>query len=156
MSKEIKEIKKIGFAFGKENYRILIIGVIIVVLGYLLMIGGGSDDPNQFHADEIFSTRRVTIAPITILVGFVVVLFGIMKKNARSGVFFVYVWYFVVVQILTGIYRVNSQFTIYDGKFFLGIIVTITIIVIIACSVGAQGIDKIIISGEKERWKIET
>lgn len=81
MSKEIKEIKKIGFAFGKENYRILIIGVIIVVLGYLLMIGGGSDDPNQFHADEIFSTRRVTIAPITILVGFVVVLFGIMKKS---------------------------------------------------------------------------
>ncbi len=80
MSKE-KEVKKTGFAFGKENYRILIIGVVIVVLGYLLMIGGGSDNPNQFHADEIFSTRRVTIAPITILVGFVVVLFGIMKKS---------------------------------------------------------------------------
>ena len=80
MSKE-KEVKKTGFAFGKENYRILIVGVVIVVLGYLLMIGGGSDDPNQFHADEIFSTRRVTIAPIAILVGFVVVLFGIMKKS---------------------------------------------------------------------------
>ena len=80
MAKE-KEIKKPGFAFGKENYRILIIGVIIIVIGYLLMIGGGSDDPNQFHADEIFSTRRITIAPITILVGFVVVLFAIMKKS---------------------------------------------------------------------------
>jgi drug/metabolite transporter (DMT)-like permease len=76
-----KEIRKPGFAFGKENYRILIIGVVIVVIGYLLMIGGGSDDPNQFHADEIFSTRRVTIAPIVILAGFVVVLYGIMKKS---------------------------------------------------------------------------
>ncbi len=75
-----KEIRKPGFAFGKENYRILIIGVVIVVAGYMLMVGGGSDDPNQFHAEEIFSTRRITLAPITILLGFVVVLFGIMKK----------------------------------------------------------------------------
>jgi hypothetical protein len=76
-----KDVKKQGFAFGKENYRILIAGVLIVVLGYILMIGGGSDDPNQFHADEIFSTRRITVAPIVILAGFVVVLFGIMKKS---------------------------------------------------------------------------
>lgn len=76
-----KDVKKTGFAFGKENYRILIAGVLIVVLGYLLMIGGGSEDPNQFHAEEIFSTRRITIAPITILIGFVVVLVGIMKKS---------------------------------------------------------------------------
>ena len=75
-----KEIRKPGFAFGKENYRILIVGVLIVVVGYLLMIGGGSDDPNQFHADEIFSTRRITVAPITILIGFAVVLYGIMKR----------------------------------------------------------------------------
>jgi uncharacterized membrane protein len=76
-----KEVKKIGFAFGKENYRILIIGVVIIVIGYLLMIGGGSDNPNQFHADEIFSTRRIIVSPIVILTGFVVVLFGIMKKS---------------------------------------------------------------------------
>ncbi len=75
-----KEIKKTSFAFGKENYRILIIGVVIVVIGYMLMIGGGSDDPNQFHADEIFSFRRITLSPIVILTGFIVVLFGIMKK----------------------------------------------------------------------------
>lgn len=80
MAKE-KETRKPGFAFGKENYRILIIGVIIVVIGYMLMIGGGSDDPNQFNADEIFSTRRVTIAPVTILAGFIIVLLGIMKKS---------------------------------------------------------------------------
>lgn len=77
-------MKKQGFAFGKENYRILIVGVVLVVVGYLLMIGGGSDDPNQFHADEIFSTRRITVAPIVILAGFVVVLFGIMKKSKEE------------------------------------------------------------------------
>ncbi len=76
-----KEIKKNGFVFGKENYRILIVGVVLVVLGYVLMIGGGSEDPNQFHADEIFSTRRITVAPIAILLGFMVVLFAIMKKS---------------------------------------------------------------------------
>lgn len=77
-------MKKQGFAFGKENYRILIVGAVLVVVGYLLMIGGGSDDPNQFHADEIFSTRRITVAPIVILTGFVVVLFGIMKKSKEE------------------------------------------------------------------------
>jgi uncharacterized membrane protein len=76
-----KETRKPGFAFGKENYRMLIIGVLIVVIGYCLMIGGGSDDPNQFHADEIFSFRRITLSPIVILAGFVVVLLGIMKKS---------------------------------------------------------------------------
>jgi len=76
-----KETDKKNFAFGKENYRILLVGVVVVVIGYLLMVGGGSSDPNQFHAEEIFSTRRITIAPITILVGFVIVLFGIMKKS---------------------------------------------------------------------------
>jgi uncharacterized membrane protein len=75
-----KETRKPGFAFGKENYRILIVGVLIVVIGYLLMIGGGSEDPNKFDANEIFSFRRITLSPIVILTGFVVVLFGIMKK----------------------------------------------------------------------------
>ena len=76
-----KGIRKPGFAFGKENYRILIIGVVIVVIGYLLMIGGGSEDPNQFHEEEIFSFRRITLSPVVILIGFVTVLFGIMKKS---------------------------------------------------------------------------
>ncbi|MFL5764557.1 MAG: DUF3098 domain-containing protein [Bacteroidia bacterium] len=79
MSKETK--KQPGFAFTKENYRILIIGVVMVVIGYLLMVGGGSDKPNEFHAEELFSFRRITLSPIVILAGFVVVLFGIMKKS---------------------------------------------------------------------------
>lgn len=76
-----KEVKKTGFAFGRENYRILIVGVVIVVIGYMLMVGGGTDDPNEFNADEIFSFRRITLSPIVILAGFVTVLFGIMKKS---------------------------------------------------------------------------
>jgi hypothetical protein len=75
-----KDTRKPGFAFGKENYRMLIIGVVIVVIGYLLMVGGGSEDPTKFNADEIFSFRRITLSPIVILAGFVVVLFGIMKR----------------------------------------------------------------------------
>lgn len=76
-----KEFKKTGFAFGRENYRILIIGVIIIAIGYMLMVGGGTDDPNEFNADEIFSFRRITLSPIVILVGFVTVLLAIMKKS---------------------------------------------------------------------------
>lgn len=72
--------KKEGFAFGKENYRLMIIGVVIIAIGFLLMIGGGSDDPNVFNHDEIFSTRRITIAPITVLAGFATVLLSIFIK----------------------------------------------------------------------------
>jgi len=75
-----KETRKPGFAFGRENYIMLIAGVLIVVIGYCLMVGGGSDDPTKFNADEIFSFRRITLSPIVILAGFVVVLLGIMKK----------------------------------------------------------------------------
>ena len=49
--------------------------------GTIVVIGGGSADPNQFHADEIFSFRRITLSPIVILLGFVIVLYGIMKKS---------------------------------------------------------------------------
>ncbi len=68
------------FAFGKKNYRLLIIGVAVVILGYILMSGGGAENPNEFHYDEIFSPMRITVAPILVLAGFVVVFIGIMKK----------------------------------------------------------------------------
>ena len=67
------------FAFGKENYKLLLIGLALIVLGFLLMIGGGSDDPNVF-SDKIYSFRRLTLAPILILAGYVVEIFAIMKK----------------------------------------------------------------------------
>lgn len=75
--------KKQDFVFGKENYRILLIGVVVVLIGYLLMVGGGSDDPAVFTGDELFNFRRITLSPIVILTGFVIVLFGIMKKTDK-------------------------------------------------------------------------
>ena len=70
---------KIDFAFGKENYKLLLISVGIIVLGFLLMIGGGTEDPNTFN-EEIFSFRRITLAPIVVIAGFVAAIFAIMKK----------------------------------------------------------------------------
>jgi hypothetical protein len=68
------------FAFQKENYKWLIIGLVINVLGFILMIGGGSDDPNKFDAAELFSPVRLTVAPILIIAGYVVMIYAIMKK----------------------------------------------------------------------------
>ena len=67
------------FAFGKENYKLLLVGLVLIAAGFLLMIGGGSDDPKVF-SDEIFNFRRLTLAPILILSGYVVEIFAIMKK----------------------------------------------------------------------------
>lgn len=68
-----------GFAFGKQNYRLLFIGLALIFVGFLLMIGGGSDDPNVF-SDKIFNFRRLTLAPILVLAGYVIEIFAIMKK----------------------------------------------------------------------------
>jgi len=69
-----------GFPLQKENYILLIIGFVIVVIGFILMAGGGSDDPNVFNADELFSFRRVTLAPLLVLFGFIFEIYAIMKK----------------------------------------------------------------------------
>jgi hypothetical protein len=71
--------KKEGFAFGKVNYQIMIAGVCLIVIGFILMSGGGSADPKVFNP-EIFSFRRITLAPIIVLLGFSTVMFAIMKK----------------------------------------------------------------------------
>lgn len=68
------------FAFSKKNYTLIIAGVLLLVIGYVLMIGGGSDNPQEFSY-ELFSAQRVIIAPIVILAGFMVVGWGIMKKS---------------------------------------------------------------------------
>ena len=75
----IKE-KEDDFAFGRENYKLLIIGIVVLVVGNLLMIGGGSDDPSIYNP-EIFSFRRITLAPLVILAGFATVLIAIVKKT---------------------------------------------------------------------------
>jgi hypothetical protein len=69
----------LNFALGPENYKLLAIGFAIIVVGFLLMLGGKSDDPAKF-SDEIFSFRRITLAPIVVLAGFIFEIWAIMKK----------------------------------------------------------------------------
>ena len=68
------------FAFTKKNYMLLFVGLAFIASGIILMIGGGSEDPNKF-SDEIFNTQRLTIAPILLAVGFIIEVFAIMYKE---------------------------------------------------------------------------
>ncbi|CAG0969508.1 MAG: DUF3098 domain-containing protein [Bacteroidetes bacterium] len=65
--------------FNKENYLYIGIGFLLCIIGYLLMVGGGSEDPVIYNP-EVFSFRRITLSPILIIAGFIVVIYGIMKK----------------------------------------------------------------------------
>jgi hypothetical protein len=66
-------------AFSRKNYIILITGILLIALGYVLMIGGGSEDPNVFNP-EIFSFQRITLAPMVCLLGFITIIFAIMWR----------------------------------------------------------------------------
>jgi uncharacterized membrane protein len=69
-----------AFAFGKENYIIIIVGFVLIMAGFVLMAGGGSQDPDVF-SQEIFSTQRITVAPIVVLLGFALEIIGIMYRS---------------------------------------------------------------------------
>ena len=73
--------KKSEFVFNATNYKILIAGVVLSAIGFMLMSGGGSPDPNKFNAAELFSFRRITLAPITVLSGYAIVLYAILKRK---------------------------------------------------------------------------
>ena len=79
MAKKNEEIERAEFALGTENYRLLILGFVIILIGFLLMQGGKSTNPNEFNP-EIFSFRRITLAPIVVLAGFIFEIYAIMKK----------------------------------------------------------------------------
>jgi hypothetical protein len=79
----MSEKKGIQLPFKKINYMLLIGGVVTVILGYLLMSGGGSADPNVFNGEELFSFRRITLAPLVILIGYVIVGAGIMYRSKK-------------------------------------------------------------------------
>jgi len=65
--------------FSKKNYYVLLAGIALIAVGYLLMTGGGSEDPNVFNP-EIFSFRRITLAPMVCLTGFVLIIVAIMWR----------------------------------------------------------------------------
>ena len=71
---------KVQFVFGKANYRLMFIGLAFLALGFILMIGGGSDDPAVFNP-AIFDFQRLTLAPLLLIAGYVIEIFAIMKKT---------------------------------------------------------------------------
>ncbi|WP_298707188.1 DUF3098 domain-containing protein [Chitinophaga sp.] len=80
MSKEVSKPTTSKSLFGKGNYQLMLAGVVLIVLGFLLMMGGSSDDPARFSPEEVYSFRRITLAPIVILLGLAVEAWAIMRK----------------------------------------------------------------------------
>ena len=72
--------KKYPTIFTKENYRWMLIGIVIIAIGMFLMAGGKSSDPSVFDKDAVYSTTRITIAPILIIAGLVIEIIAIFKK----------------------------------------------------------------------------
>ena len=69
------------FIFKRKNYLLLISGLILILAGLALMVGGGSEDPNVFRGSELFSSQRITYAPILIISGFILEVFAIMSRS---------------------------------------------------------------------------
>tara|TARA_B100000902_G_C27118695_1_gene817495 strand:+ start:116 stop:340 length:225 start_codon:yes stop_codon:yes gene_type:complete len=66
--------------FGKRNYKFMLIGIFFISLGFILMSGGGSDDPNIFN-EEIYSFRRIRLAPMLVIIGFIIEVYAILTKS---------------------------------------------------------------------------
>ncbi|MFV7234064.1 DUF3098 domain-containing protein [Flavobacterium sp. ZB4R12] len=75
--------QKHEFLFDKINYKILLIGIGVIGLGFILMSGGGSDDPNVF-SEDIFNFRRIRLAPTTVLIGFGITVYAILKNPKKA------------------------------------------------------------------------
>jgi hypothetical protein len=83
MSTKKETESQTGFALGKQNYKLMAIGFVIIIIGFMLMAGGHSNDPKVFSGD-IFSFRRITLAPLVVLAGFVFEIYAIMKKPGED------------------------------------------------------------------------
>ena len=78
-----KQDAKPSFIFGKKNYKFMFIGLLCIALGFILMAGGGSDDPNVFNP-EIFNFRRIRLAPTLILTGFGIQIYAILLNPDKT------------------------------------------------------------------------
>ncbi|MBF2707058.1 DUF3098 domain-containing protein [Flavobacterium soyangense] len=81
--KNLEQKQKHEFLFEKINYKILLIGIVVIAIGFLLMSGGGSDNPNVFN-EEIFNFRRIRLAPTTVLIGFGITIYAILKNPKKA------------------------------------------------------------------------
>lgn len=84
MSKDKNNTAGTNSLFGKQNYVLMLVGLVVLALGFLMMAGGKSSDPNQFNANEVYSARRITIAPILIMAGFIIEIVAIMRKPKQD------------------------------------------------------------------------
>ena len=66
--------------FTKDNYLWMLIGIVVIAIGMFLMSGGASKDPSVFNKDEVYSFRRITVAPILIMAGLVIEIYAIFKR----------------------------------------------------------------------------
>lgn len=71
------------FLFEKRNYRFLFLALSVIALGFILMAGGGSDDPNFFN-EEIFNYRRIRLAPTLVLIGFGIAMYSILTRETTK------------------------------------------------------------------------
>ena len=84
MAKKNKDQHKVQgeFLFGKKNYLIMVVGAAVILIGFALMMGGGSDDPNVFN-EEIYSFRRIRLAPTLVLIGLAIEIYAIMANPGK-------------------------------------------------------------------------
>ena len=80
--KQKKQENKSEFLFGKNNYTIMLVGLAFIVLGFILMAGGGSDDPEIFN-EEIYNFRRIRLAPTLVLIGLGIEIYAILAKSKK-------------------------------------------------------------------------
>ncbi|WP_369048821.1 DUF3098 domain-containing protein [Tenacibaculum sp. UWU-22] len=80
--KKNKNIEKPQFVFGKKNYQFMLFGIGIIALGFLLMAGGGSDDPKIFN-EAIYSWRRIRLAPTLVLLGLGLEIYAILLNPKK-------------------------------------------------------------------------
>lgn len=72
-----------GGIFSRDNLLWMVIGAVVMIIGYLLMSGGRSSDPNVFDPKEVYSTRRITIAPILILIGLAIEIYALFREPKK-------------------------------------------------------------------------
>lgn len=80
--KEKNQNNQSEFLFKKKNYIIMLIGILLIAIGFILMAGGGSDDPTVFN-EEIYNFRRIRLAPTLVLIGLAVEIYAIMAKPKK-------------------------------------------------------------------------
>ena len=75
-----EDTNKQEFLFGANNYKILIVGLVVIALGFILMSGGANENPNVFN-EEVYNFRRIRLAPTVVLIGFGITIYSILKKK---------------------------------------------------------------------------